>query len=75
MITGKTVSASLSIRIHWNQINWQRCEKNTRRLQARIVQATKEKLVAGSQSKGLRWLELNELKGSRSVLRGGDKHG
>jgi len=43
MITDKTVSASFGERRHWNQINWVKCEKNTRRLQARIVQATKEK--------------------------------
>jgi RNA-directed DNA polymerase len=43
MITNKTVSASLGVRSNWNQISWQRCEKNTRRLQARIVQATKVK--------------------------------
>lgn len=42
MITNKTVSASFSKTKHWGQINWQQCNKNTRRLQARIVQATKE---------------------------------
>ncbi|WP_341760800.1 hypothetical protein [Candidatus Tisiphia endosymbiont of Thecophora atra] len=29
------------------------------------------KMVAGTYSKYFRWLELNELKGSRSVPRGG----
>lgn len=43
MITYKTVSASFSDKLDWNQINWQKCNKVTRRLQARIVQATKDK--------------------------------
>lgn len=43
MIADKSASASLGERRHWSQINWQRCERNTKRLQARIVQATKEK--------------------------------
>jgi len=43
MVTGKTVSASFSEITRWSQINWQRCNKNAKRLQARIVQATKEK--------------------------------
>jgi len=42
MITDITVSASFGGRRHWSQINWQKCEKTIRRLQARIVQATKE---------------------------------
>ncbi|OYZ36816.1 MAG: reverse transcriptase [Alphaproteobacteria bacterium 16-39-46] len=36
------VSASSGTADHWNQINWDQCQKSTRRLQARIVQATKE---------------------------------
>lgn len=43
MITNKTVSASFSDKLDWNQINWQKCNKITKRLQARIVQAIKEK--------------------------------
>jgi RNA-directed DNA polymerase len=27
---------------HWEQVNWPHCERNTRRLQARIVKATRE---------------------------------
>ena len=43
MVTGKNlVSASFSTTRHWNQINWGKCQKGTRRLQSRIVQATKE---------------------------------
>ncbi|RDD33687.1 Group II intron-encoded protein ltrA [Wolbachia endosymbiont of Cylisticus convexus] len=41
MVTGKIVSAPFGTAEHWNQINWFQCKKNTRRLQARIVQATK----------------------------------
>lgn len=36
------MSASFGTALHWNQINWSKCQKNTRRLQSRIVQATKE---------------------------------
>jgi RNA-directed DNA polymerase len=43
MITCKTVSASFSNKLYWSQINWQKCNKITRRIQARIVQATKDK--------------------------------
>jgi RNA-directed DNA polymerase len=42
MITNKPVSASFSEITQWSQINWQQCNKNTLRLQNRIVQATKE---------------------------------
>ncbi|WP_246210004.1 hypothetical protein [Wolbachia endosymbiont of Atemnus politus] len=41
MVTGKIVSAPFGTAEHWNQINWFQSKKNTRRLQARIVQATK----------------------------------
>lgn len=41
MVTGKIVSAPSGTAEHWNQISWFQCRKNTRRLQARIVQATK----------------------------------
>ena len=41
MITNKIVSASFSNKKDWGQINWQQCNQVTRRLQARIVQATK----------------------------------
>jgi RNA-directed DNA polymerase len=43
MITNKIVSASFSKTIHWGQINWQKCNRDTKRLQARIVQATKDR--------------------------------
>lgn len=42
MIVSKITSASFSGITQWSQINWQQCNKNTKRLQARIVQATKE---------------------------------
>lgn len=43
MVTGESlVSASFGTALHWNQINWSKCQKHTRRLQSRIVQATKE---------------------------------
>ena len=41
MITNKIVSASFNEITSWGQINWQQCAKNIRRLQTRIVQATK----------------------------------
>ena len=43
MMTDKRVSASFRDRLYWNQIDWQKCNRITKRLQSRIVQATKEK--------------------------------
>ena len=43
MVTNKIVSASFNEITSWSQINWQQCDKIIRRLQTRIVQATKEK--------------------------------
>lgn len=40
MIANQPVSASFGVSRCWNQINWVKCQQNTRRLQARIVQAT-----------------------------------
>ena len=42
MVTKEIVSASFGRKSHWNQIHWKQCEKNTKRLQARIVQAVKQ---------------------------------
>jgi len=42
MVTKQNVSASFGRKSHWNQIPWEKCEKNTKRLQARIVQAVKQ---------------------------------
>lgn len=43
MIIDKTISASFNDALDWSQINWQKCNKVIKRLQARIVQAVKEK--------------------------------
>ena len=43
MITNKIVSTSFNEITCWSQINWRQCAKNIRRLQTRIVQATKAK--------------------------------
>lgn len=42
MVTKQIVSASFGRKAHWNQINWEQCEKIQKRLQARIVQAVKQ---------------------------------
>lgn len=42
MVTGKIVSAPFGTAEHWNEINWFQCKKNIKKLQARIVQATKD---------------------------------
>ena len=42
MVTKQIVSASFSKKSDWNQTNWEQCEKSTKRLQARIVQAVKQ---------------------------------
>lgn len=42
MVANQIVSASFGTASHWSQIDWSKCQKSTKRLQARIVQATKE---------------------------------
>lgn len=37
-----SMCASSGKAAHWNQINWRRCDRRVRRLQARIVKATRE---------------------------------
>jgi RNA-directed DNA polymerase len=42
MNVDKTMCASLDGSPQWDQIDWPKCERNVRRLQARIVKATRE---------------------------------
>jgi RNA-directed DNA polymerase len=42
MNVDNTMCASLDGSPHWDQIDWPECERNVRRLQARIVKATRE---------------------------------
>ena len=43
VIETNSISAPFGTANHWNAINWQKCDKLTKGLQARIVQATKER--------------------------------
>jgi RNA-directed DNA polymerase len=43
MNADKTACASSGIATAWEQVDWTHCERNVRRLQARIVKATQEK--------------------------------
>jgi RNA-directed DNA polymerase len=42
MNVDSSMCASSDRTTHWNQINWSQCERQVRRLQARIVKATRE---------------------------------
>ena len=42
MNVDSTMCASSGEAAHWEQINWLQCERQVRRLQARIVKATRE---------------------------------
>lgn len=42
MNVDSSMCASAGHAAHWNQINWPQCERQVRRLQARIVKATRE---------------------------------
>src|SRR5260370_10356717 len=61
MNADKTACASSGKATAWDQIDWLKCERQVRRLQARIVKATQEagpihEVVLGSRdSQGCRW--------------------
>ena len=38
----QSACASSGSESHWNQIDWSQCDRQVRRLQARIVKATQE---------------------------------
>ncbi len=48
-------------RTHWEQIDWSQCERQVRRLQARIVKATRE--GRWGKVKALQWLLTHSFSG------------
>jgi RNA-directed DNA polymerase len=42
MNVDSSMCASSGTAVHWDQVDWSRCERQVRRLQARIVKATRE---------------------------------
>lgn len=61
------VGAPSHFEVHWHGINWARCYKEVRRLQARIVKATQE----GKQGKvkSLQWLLTHSFSGKALAVR------
>ena len=43
MNVDSSMCASSGKALHWDQIDWSKCERQVRRLQARIVKATRER--------------------------------
>jgi RNA-directed DNA polymerase len=52
---------------HWNRINWDRCEQQVRRLQARIVKATRER--RWGKVKSLQWLLTHSFSGKALAVK------
>lgn len=52
---------------HWHGINWARCQQEVRRLQARIVKATKE--GCWGKVKALQWLLTHSFSGKALAVR------
>ena len=46
--SARTAGASLREPVEWHSINWKEAHRNVRRLQARIVKATKPRPVTGA---------------------------
>ena len=57
----QSACASSGRESQWNQIGWERCERETRRLQARIVKATRE--GRWGKVKALQWLLTHSFNG------------
>ena len=57
----KTVCASSREAVPWHRIDWTRCRRNVKRLQARIVKATEE--GRWGKVKALQWLLTHSLSG------------
>jgi RNA-directed DNA polymerase len=52
---------------HWNQIDWGQCERRVRRLQARIVKATRE--GRWGKVKTLQWLLTHSFSGKALAVK------
>src|SRR5438552_17392426 len=67
LTSGPSVGATTDMPLPWHQINWQRAERNVRRLQARIAQATQ----AGKwgKVKALQRLLTHSLSGKTLAVR------
>jgi RNA-directed DNA polymerase len=52
---------------HWDQIDWHRCQRHARRLQARIVKATRE--GRWGKVKALQWLLTHSFSGKALAVK------
>ncbi len=59
--------ASSEGEMQWHQINWSQANRNVRRLQARIVKATKE--GRWNKVKALQWLLTHSLSGKAMAVK------
>jgi hypothetical protein len=77
-VWGMTAGAVSNETMTWHDIEWEKVHRNVRRLQARIVKATRDRFTTGVSLLGNRvlsrkafeMLELCEGRLSRTVLRG-----
>jgi len=63
----QSACASSGHKSHWNRIDWSRCEQRVRRLQARIVKATREK--RWGKAKSLQWLLTHSFSGKALAVK------
>ena len=61
-----SMCASSGKAAHWEQIDWPKCERQVRRLQARIVKATRNRRNADSAHAGLS-IGLSRMRGNSHV--------
>ena len=67
MNMGSSMCASSGKASHWDQINWPKCERQARRLQARIVKATRE--GRWGKVKTLQWLLTHSFSGKALAVK------
>lgn len=67
MNTEQSVCASSGSESPWNQIDWSQCDRQVRRLQARIVKATRE--GRWSRVKSLQWLLTHSFHGKALAVK------
>jgi len=67
MNVDSSMCASSGKAAHWDQIDWPECERQVRRLQARIVKATRE--GRWNKVKTLQWLLTHSFSGKALAVK------
>jgi RNA-directed DNA polymerase len=67
MNVDSSMCASSGQAAHWDQIDWSKCERQVRRLQARIVKATRE--GRWNKVKALQWLLTHTFSGKALAVK------